>query len=138
MEDIRRRRYHNHRLEDHSDALCEHIFQDLKKFCTSLSNDFDEGRTRYWLNQKAPGSRERKIDLLLAEPKMGESKYDPSKLRLCIENKSVITAHRNKDARFDDLDESMQRIYRASPKAITIATVLIGTAIRVLNIPDGV
>ena len=57
-------------------------------------------------------------------------------LRLGMENKSVITAHRNKTSRFDDLSENLEAIYRVQPKAVLVATILVGTAPRVLNVPD--
>ncbi|MBI3024510.1 MAG: hypothetical protein HYY66_02310 [Candidatus Tectomicrobia bacterium] len=55
-----------------------------------------------------------------------------------MENKSVITAHRNKTSRLDDLDEVMRSIHRVKPESIIVATVLIGTALTVLNVPDHV
>jgi len=50
----------------------------------------------------------------------------------------VVTAHRNRDARFDDLNEALQVIHKAKPETVIVATILIGLATRVLNIPDGV
>ncbi len=85
----------------------------------------------------APGGRQREIDLLIGEPD-ATGKPDVSRARICIENKSVITAHRNRDARYDDLHETVQAIQGAHREAICGATVLIGVADRVLNIPDGV
>jgi hypothetical protein len=60
------------------------------------------GKITSWLNVRTPGARNRKIDLLAGEADTG-GKPDLEKLRFCVENKSVITAHRNLYARFDDL-----------------------------------
>ena len=59
-----------------------------------------------------------------------------AKIRIGVENKSVITAHRNRDARFDDLSEVLAAIYQRNQAAILCATVLVGVAERVLNVPD--
>ncbi|KUG05664.1 hypothetical protein ASZ90_016905 [hydrocarbon metagenome] len=77
------------------------------------------------------------MDLLIGEPN-SDGNPDLQKVRICIENKSVITAHRNRDARFDDLYEVLQDLHRINPQIIMIATIMVGTAERVLNIPDGV
>ena len=55
-----------------------------------------------------------------------------------MENKSVITAHRNRTNRFDDLKKVVAAIQGERPEALLIATVLIGVAGRFLNIPDQV
>lgn len=77
------------------------------------------------------------MDLLIGEPN-SDGDPDLQKVRICVENKSVITAHRNRDARFDDLYEVLQDLHRINPQIIMIATIMVGTAERVLNIPDGV
>lgn len=131
------RRYHNHRLEDHSDAISEGLFRDLLERCDAFREDLEAGTIKHWLNVGAPGARERRIDLFVGEPR-ANGKPDLSKIRLALENKSVITAHRNKDSRFDDLNEALQVIHGVKPDTIIVATVLVGLATRVLNIPDGV
>jgi hypothetical protein len=50
----------------------------------------------------------------------------------------VITAHRNRTNRFDDLKKVAAGVHGVRPEALLIATVLIGLAERVLNIPDQV
>jgi len=95
------------------------------------------GAVKHWLNIPAPGGRNRKIDLFIGEPG-ADGKADMSKVRVCVENKSVITAHRNRDARFDDLDETMKAVHNIRSEAVIVATVMIGTALRTLNIPDDV
>ena len=57
---------------------------------------------------------------------------------LCIENKSVVTAHRNRTNRYDDLSDVVGVLHQKKPDAILIATVLIGLAENVLNVPDRV
>jgi hypothetical protein len=136
IEDIKKKGYHNQRLEGHSDIVCRGIFNDLLKQCGNLRKDHESHRIKYWLNVRTPGARQRRIDLLVGEPSADGKSPDLAKSRIFVENKSVVTAHRNKDARYDDLNESLQILHKERPEAILIATVMIGTAQRVLNIPD--
>jgi hypothetical protein len=136
IEDIKKRGYHNHRLEEHSDIVCKGIFNDLLKQCSRLREDYKAAKIKYWLNVRTPGARQRRIDLLVGEPSIDGNLPDLAKSRIFVENKSVVTAHRNKDARYDDLNESLQVLHKERPEAILVATVMIGTARRVLNIPD--
>lgn len=85
----------------------------------------------------APGDRLRKVDLFVGEPTT-EGEPDIHRVRLAIENKSVITAHRNRTNRFDDLRKVLSAVHGARPEAIVVATVLVGVSQRVLNIPDQV
>jgi hypothetical protein len=135
IEQIKRRGFHNHRLLEHSDIVSRQILKDLENQCEPLAADLASGKVKHWLNKPAPGARGRQIDLLIGEP-LSNGSPDPAKLRIGIENKSVITAHRNRDARFDDLNESLQVLHRAKPEAVLVATVIIGVADRVLNVPD--
>jgi hypothetical protein len=113
------------------------IYTDLVEHCEYLAMDVNAGVVQHWLNVPAPGSRGRKIDLFIGEPdENGEPNIHG--LRVCVENKSVITAHRNRDARFDDLDETMKVVHNARQEAVIVATVMIGTDLRTLNIPDEV
>ncbi len=134
--EIKGRGYHNQRLAVHSDIVSEGIFADLQRGCEALEEDLRSGRVGRWLNVPAPGARERKIDLLVAQPRADSTAPNLQEPRICVENKSVVTAHRNRDARFDDLNEALQVLHRVKPEAIMIATVLIGLADRVLNVPD--
>lgn len=129
--------FHNHRLEDHSDVVSEGIFRDLLEQCPTLKKDAATGVIRHWQNVKAPGARKRRIDLLIGEPGP-DGNPDLTKIRVAVENKSVATAHRNRDARFDDLNEALQVIHKAKPETVIVATILIGLSTRVLNISDGV
>lgn len=137
IEQIKLRGFHNQRLEDHSDIVSEGILNDLQRQCSSLGSDFAAGKITSWLNVRAPGARNRKIDLLAGEPDP-EGKPNLDRLRLCIENKSVITAHRNWYARFDDLNEALQVLHKAKAEAVLVATIIVGVAMRVLNVPDRV
>jgi hypothetical protein len=130
--------YHNHRLEDHSDIVSNGIVGDLLRSCKPFRQDFESGTIGTWLNARAPGARGRKIDLFIGEPQSGMTVPDISKLRICVENKSVVTAHRNRGSRFDDLNETMSVVHLARKEAVIVATVLIGVARNVLNIPDQV
>ena len=130
-------RYHNHRLEAHSDIISDGIVSDLKKVCQSFREDLDGGAIRTWKNVASPGDRERRVDLFVGEPD-AEGKQDIKRVRIAVEHKSVITAHRNATNRFDDLKKVVAAVQGARPEALLIATVLIGLASRVLNIPDQV
>jgi hypothetical protein len=135
---VEKQRYHNHRLEGHSDLVSNGIFEDLQKGCNDFKQDVEAGAVDKWLNFPAPGARNRKIDLLVAGPAEDGKSPLLADMRICMENKSVITAHRNRDARFDDLNEALTVLHRVKPEAILVATVLIGVAERVLNVPDQV
>jgi hypothetical protein len=134
---IKRRGFHNHRLEDHSDIVSAGVLNDLRQRCAPFEADFVTAKITSWLNVRTPGARNRKIDLLVGEPD-SRSNPDLGKLRLCVENKSVVTAHRNLYARFDDLNEALQVLHRAKAEAVLVATIIFGVAERVLNVPDGV
>lgn len=143
VEEIKRRGYHNHRLEEHSDLVSDLLLADLQRTCPGITQDLGSGRIKAWKNVGAPGGRKRLIDLLLAEPgptqsRRGEALPDMTKVRLAVENKSVITAHRNRDSRFDDLLGVLETIYREKAEAVIAATVMIGTSAQVLNVPDRV
>jgi hypothetical protein len=135
IEQIKKRGFHNQRQQEHSDTIGRGILEDLRHLCRPLRRDLDSGKIQYWLNKRTPGARGRKIDLLVGEA-TPKGKPDLDKLRICVENKSVVTAHRNSDARFDDLNESLQVLHKAKSEAVLVATVMIGVAERVLNVPD--
>ena len=130
-------RYHNHRLEDHSDVVSRGILADLRRKCAVLREDFDSNAIKEWYNVSAPGDRRRKVDLFVGEPGH-DGNPDIGRVRIAIENKSVITAHRNRTNRFDDLHKVLAAVHAARPEALLIATVLVGLADKVLNIPDQV
>jgi hypothetical protein len=134
---IKQRGFHNQRLEDHSDLVSEGILNDLRERCEPFARDITQGTVKCWKNARTPGARNRKIDLLVGEADPAGAP-DLNRLRVCVENKSVITAHRNLYARFDDLNEALQVLHRAKSEAVLVATVIIGVAQRVLNVPDKV
>lgn len=130
-------KYHNHRLEDHSDVVCDGIVADLSERCPSFRSDLESGVVRIWKNVASPGDRLRRVDLFVGEPdQLGRPVIE--KVRIAVENKSVITAHRNRTNRFDDLKKVVAAVEGARPTAVLVATVLIGLADRVLNVPDRV
>lgn len=130
-------RYHNHRLETHSDTVSDGLFADLVAICKPIRKDVELGVVKVWKNVSAPGDRLRKVDLFVGEPGL-DGEPDIHKVRIALENKSVITAHRNRTNRFDDLRKVLSAVHGARPEALLIATVLVGLAERVLNIPDHV
>lgn len=135
IEGILRRRYHNHRLEDHSDLVSDALLADLRDSCPAIARDLDDGIVIARKNVSSPGDRERRVDLFIGEP---DDDGNPvvSGLRVAVEHKSVVTAHRNAPARFDDLSKVVKALHDARPEGIVIATVLVGTARRYLNVPD--
>jgi hypothetical protein len=138
ISDIRVRGFHNHRLESHSDVVCRGLLRDLRNTCESLRRDFESAKIRQWVNVNAPGDRGREIDLFVGEPASDGKSPDLEKVRLVVENKSVVTAHRNRTNRFDDLKKILDTIHRERHEAIIVATVLVGLSMQVLNIPDHV
>lgn len=130
--------YHNHRKETHSAAMSRGILRDLRNDCEPFERDFAENRIQAWLDRSSGVGRDRKADLIVAEPRAGSSLPDLTGLRLCVENKSVVTAHRNRTNRYDDLSDLLGVLHRNRPDAILVATVLIGLCQTVLNVPDRV
>ena len=129
--------YHNHRLEGHSDVVSNALYKDLLGRCAPLKADVEAGIVKTWINVRSPGDRLRKIDLFVGEPGP-DGALNIAGVRIALENKSVITAHRNRTNRFDDLSKVLSAIHSARPEALLVATVLVGLAQRVLNIPDQV
>lgn len=138
VDDIKARGFHNHRLEDHSGTVSRGILRDLRRMCEPFGADFTNGNVRAWLDSPSPGGRARKLDLVVAEPGESPDEPDLGRLRLCVENKSVVTAHRNRTNRYDDLSDVLGVLHQMRPDAILVATVLVGVAERVLNVPDRV
>lgn len=138
IEDIRERGFHNHRLEEHSSTVSQGILRDLCATCEAFRQDFAAGIIREWLDFPSPGGRSRKLDLVVAEPGEEAAGPDLARLRLCVENKSVVTAHRNRTNRYDDLSDLLGVLHQNKPDAILVATVLVGLAENVLNVPDRV
>jgi hypothetical protein len=138
VDEIKIRGFHNHRLEEHSGTVSRGILRDLRGMCEPFERDFISGRIHEWLDFPSPGGRSRKLDLVVTEPAGETQAPDLKRLRLCIENKSVITAHRNRTNRYDDLSDLLGVLHHEKPDAILVATVLIGLAEKVLNVPDRV
>ena len=135
--EISKRGFHNHRLEDHSGTVSRGIVRDLREMCEPFRRDFTAGSVRQWFDVPSPGGRARKLDLVVATP--GDAGApDLGRLRLCVENKSIVTAHRNRTNRYDDLSDLVGVLHQKTPDAILVATVLVGLAEKVLNVPDRV
>lgn len=130
---IRKEGYHNHRRETHSDLMSRQIVRDLEAGCPPFAEDCRSGAIKIWHKTKGPD--ERTTDLLAGIPNT-DGKPNLSEVRLLIENKSVVTAHRNRNARYQDIDRERLSAHRANARTILVATVLIGTCARVLNVPD--
>ena len=126
---IAEKRYHNHRLETHSDTVSDGLFEDLLAYCEPLRADVDRGVVQVWKNVSSPGDRLRKVDLFVGEPGT-DGGPNIQKVRIAVENKSVITAHRNRTNRFDDLRKVLGAIHGARPEALLIATVLMRVCVQ--------
>jgi hypothetical protein len=133
LDAIRANGYHNHRKETHSNIVSRRIVADLRGACAAFANDCETGGIRIW--ERTHGPDDRTTDLV-AGPPNDEGKPDLTKVRLLVENKSVVTAHRNRNARYQDIDRERLSAHRANPKTIVIATLMVGVCERVLNIPD--
>ena len=136
MDAIRNAGYHNHRRPLHSDIVSKGILDDLLQQCEPLAWDYKKGEVKHWLNVNAPGGRGRRLDLFIGEPDSETGGPSITGLRIGIENKSVMTAHRNRSARFDDPSETLDAVLRVRQEAVMAATVLVGVAEQVLNVPD--
>lgn len=131
--EIRRVGYHNHRRENHSDLMSHRMIADLQAKCPKFAADCVSGVIKVWYKTKGPDDRT--TDLLAGVPNSdGAPKMD--EVLLLVEHKSVITAHRSRDARYQDIDRERLSAHRANPRTIVAATVLVGTCQRVLNVPD--
>ena len=122
IEAIQRAGYHNHRLETHSDIVSDGIYEDLLRTCDAFRADVESGVVSVWKNVSSPGDRERRVDLFVGEPD-ASGQPNIGKCRIAIENKSVITAHRNRTNRFDDLKKVVAAIQEERPEALLIATI---------------
>jgi hypothetical protein len=138
VNEVKAQGFHNHRTENHSSTVSQGILRDLVATCEPFRQDFDRDCIRQWQDFPSPGGRARKLDLVVAEPGSQGGRPDLDRLRLCVENKSVVTAHRNRTNRYDDLSDLLGVLHRKKPDAVLIATVLVGVAGRVLNVPDRV
>lgn len=117
--EIAARKYHNQRTEEHSDAISDGMLADLISASPELRDDLANNVVSTWRNVGAPGDRARKADLVIAEP-LPDKSPNLSRLRFALENKSVITAHRNKTNRFDDLTKTLAAIRSERPEAIVV------------------
>jgi hypothetical protein len=125
--------YHNHREPSHSNLLSDRIVADLAAACPAFRSDRNKSRFQEWRNVKGPDGRN--TDLVIGAPAPKESP-DLSQVRVLLENKSVVTAHRNRNARFQDVERETHAIHAKNPRTIVVATLIVGVCERVLNVPD--
>lgn len=149
--------YHNHRVNTHSDLVSEGIIRDLVARSPALRTHLDKGQVGFWVNRRNPWGRKRNTDFVIAEPNLdgkvrpellvplglrGAAAWglnpDPANVRMIGEHKSVITAHRNRSARHDDLDHLYKDANAHGKEVIVFATVMVGVAEWYLNVADGV
>lgn len=100
---IKKKGYHNHRAERHSDIICKALIEDLVEHCPAISEDLSQDRVDYSLNVEVSGLTH-KVDLMLFEVNKDNRAPSIDRARICMENKSVITAHgKNRRNRYSDL-----------------------------------
>ena len=138
IERILQDRYHDHRSARHSDIICNHFILDLLQQCPALADDIENSRVQYRLNVEVSGLTH-KVDLMIYEVDDSDSVPTLDRARLCMENKSVITAHgKNRKNRQSDLSDFANLLQAKKPEAIVLGHVLVGTGIQYVNIPDAV
>jgi len=125
--------YHSHRNATHSDVLTAQILTDLNSRCPAFSEDFGAGRFRVWQNVTGPDGRNTDLLVGAANP---DGTPDLRNVRIIIEHKSVVTAHRNRNARCQDIEREMRASHFCNPRTIVVGTLIIGTCPEVLNVPD--
>lgn len=81
---IAKARYHNHRLEAHSDIVSDGIVTDLRQACEAFRKDLEGGVIRIWKNVPSPGDRRRRVDLFVGEPD-AEGQPDITRVRIAGE-----------------------------------------------------
>lgn len=130
--------YHDHRSARHSDIICNHFILDLLKECPPLAEDVNDGKVKWGLNVEVQGLTH-KVDLMVYETDHDSSTPALDRARLCMENKSVITAHgKNRKNRQSDLSDFANLLQSKKPEAIVLGHVLVGTGIQYVNVPDAV
>ena len=111
-------KYHDHRSARHSDIICNHFILDLLQRCPALAEDIENTRVQYQLNVEVPGLTH-KVDLMIYEVDDKDSVPSLDRARLCMENKSVITAHgKNRKNRQSDLSDFANLLQAKKPEAI--------------------
>lgn len=133
IDNIIRAGYHNQRKEGHSDVLIRQIVSDLDTHCEAFARDRRDGIIHEWLNKKAFDGRT--TDLLIGAADVN-GEPDLRNVRIVVENKSVVTAHRNKNARYQDIEREMRASHANNPRTIVVATLIIGTCRQYLNVAD--
>jgi hypothetical protein len=149
---IRNERIHHPRTGVHSDILSKGLLNDLCRVSDVFLNHAEEGEICYKLNMKIEdASRHHVVDLVIGRPRnKGQLQAKSEQLagdgplcqcvgelvetRIIIENKSLVTAHRNVFNRTRILTDISDFVRNSKHKdAILIGTFLVGTAERFLN-----
>jgi hypothetical protein len=134
---ISARGYHNHRRRHHFSDLSTLIVDGLIQRCDAVARDLSEGAIVQYKDVRIPPRDGVHTNLLVARPSES-AEIRPQDIRIAICHTSVVTAHRNKGSRHDDLDGFLRALLDYSPDAICIGTALIGMSEDVLNVPDSV
>src|SRR3546814_19440662 len=69
-----------------------------------------------WSSDVCSSDLQRKVDLFVGEP-AADGGPDINKVRIAVENKSVVTAHRNRTNRFDELRKVVAAVQGARPRS---------------------
>lgn len=135
--------HHPRTAKEHSTELSRHMVNDLYQSCPSVRSDADEGTIAFDLDVKIKvGDRSHVTDLVIGEPVthglpshgLAQSELHPSKYRIAIEHKSVITAHRNRLNRLRDLNEFAEYMYAYRADVVVGGTLLIGTSTKFVSV----
>src|SRR6516165_736386 len=134
---IRRRGFYNHRLGDHIDILRRGFVEDLSRYCPRFEADLSGHVISCQKNMRDPAAQYRKLDFAIGDASQ-DGDLDIRKLRICLKNKSVITGHASRNSRFWDLTAALWALEELKSRVVLVATVIVGVAERVLNVPDKV
>jgi hypothetical protein len=152
---------YNPRPQEVSNTLSRELVRDLFNSCKAFREDVLSGVVSYRTNctltvgkmhqsvdlvvgigGTPPNKRkeERKENLLLDGVRSERGVVDwgePKEVRMIVENKSLMTAHRNVYNRSRPLRELADYMFQCNPAAIHFGTWMIGTALKYVN-PDRV
>ncbi len=147
---LERERIHHPRTGFHSDYLSKEFLRDLYHVSSIFKSDVDAGTICYKVNHRLGlGGRQHVLDLVLGtrEDSSQQTSIDPKNqgfqriresepkdIRLIMENKSLITAHRNVYNRTRILADLAEAVRDGQHRhVLLVGTFIIGTADKFLN-----
>ncbi len=136
IEEISKKPFYSGRGGVHCKALALALEKELLERSPALRTDRNSGLVRSWTRRTLAATRGRHD--LLCGPADVAGEPAPGGLRICIDVKTVVTAHRNGPTRAQELRDAAKRIAGDSPESLHVAVVLVGTEARYLNVADQV